>query len=369
MKNKIGIMGAFFLALTLIVSTFAVSAATVTIRPDGQGAFSAWANVGCGSGSSEWQCVDEVTLNTSDVLSTTTQGAAESFTFGNTGISAATINSVTLYYNAQRSSSSRYQVEPLIVSNGSNYTGGITNLTSAFVLYSKTYTTNPATGVAWTIAEVDALQAGLRASTGTNRGGILAQIYVEVDYTLNNNCSDTDGGNNKGIFGTISGLFGGAPYSFDDVCTGEESITEYYCTGVFANSTNTTCGTDGYIGSNFCSGGDVYRNYANYSCGSGACFNVTAPLLQDDCGAGESCSGGACVYNNTCFDADFGNNIFVASNVTGILNGTGYTHFDVCLNTSVVTEYRCVGGSLGSEPFASNLACNASTTCSLGRCV
>jgi hypothetical protein len=478
MKNKIGIMGALLLAL--LVSTFAVSAATVTIRPDGQGAYSAWTNNGCGSGSSEWTCVDEITLNTSDHLSTNTQGAGESFTFSNLGIDpSSTINSVTLNYYGQRFSSTRFQVQTLIVSNGTNYTGNITTLNSSWGLYSYVYFTNPATGNLWTISEVDALQAGLRASTGSNRGGMLAQFYVVVDYSIddtctdtdgnvtttfgntsgfflgnpytnndicegtetvienicsgtlsvainvscgtdgfvdapecngddvwqnytnytcsggacnsattftlketcelgcnagaciiNNSCSDTDGGNVKNTFGIVSGYFETVPYEFNDTCTGDELLTEYFCSGSIATfAENVSCGTDNFSGSNFCSGGDVYRNFVNYSCGSGTCFNLTAPILQDDCGIGEACSSGTCVFNNTCFDADFGSNLLVASNVTGNTNGTSYTNFDVCLNASVVTEYTCTGTSPNRLPIATNLACNASTTCSAGRCV
>src|SRR3989344_3621678 len=82
-KKHAGTMG--ILLLMLVGLSTAGLAATETIRPDAQGARTGWGNTGCGSGSSEYQCVDEATLNTGDYLQTTGT-SKETFTFANTAL-------------------------------------------------------------------------------------------------------------------------------------------------------------------------------------------------------------------------------------------------------------------------------------------
>ena len=50
-----------------------------------------------------------------------------------------------------------------------------------------------------------------------------------------------------------------------------------------------------WIGSNYCSGGDVYRDRRTGACSGGSC--VVNPVLVDDCSSSETCSGGSCVAN------------------------------------------------------------------------
>ncbi len=58
------------------------------------------------------------------------------------------------------------------------------------------YTTNPATGIAYTWGEIDALQIGVSLKTAISGGTIrCTQVYTEVDYTLPSTyeCSASDG--------------------------------------------------------------------------------------------------------------------------------------------------------------------------------
>lgn len=52
------------------------------------------------------------------------------------------------------------------------------------------------------------------------------------------------------------------------------------------------CGADGYIGINFCSGGNVVRTYKTFTCTSGSCSSVNEDRLIETCANG--CSGGVC---------------------------------------------------------------------------
>jgi len=67
-------------------------------------------------------------------------------------------------------------------------------------------------------------------------------------------CSDTDGGFIEWLFGTVSGFFGGSPYSNVDFCIDNTTLVEYYCSGNYAHSWNVSC-TGNYTG-----------------CASGACY-------------------------------------------------------------------------------------------------
>lgn len=231
----------FFLSILFVVLILGfASASTITLRPNAQGYYSAWTNSGCNSGSYEWQCVDEDPANTGDNLYTSSKSVAESFGFTDTGLTNEVINSVTLYYYGQRYSSSRYQFQPLIRASSTDYLGSVKTLTASYALYSQTYTTNPATSSAWTIAEVNALEAGMK-SYSANYGGTIAQIYAVVDYTVVDTCSDTDGGFRFDIFGTASGLLNLVPYSYSDYCSDATTLVEYYCGGNHQYSYSTSC--------------------------------------------------------------------------------------------------------------------------------
>ncbi len=105
-------------------------------------------------------------------------------------------------------------------------------------------------------------------------------------------CADTDGGNAIGTFGATSGYLGGQSYSHSDYCVDSDTVNEYFCVGNVESSQQQSCGTDGYVGSNYCSGSNVYKDFKDYSCSSGACASATNPVLQQACQYG--CTNGVC---------------------------------------------------------------------------
>jgi hypothetical protein len=364
MKKKIGVFGVLFVLTLMTIGV--VSASTSTIRPNAQGYYSGWTNSGCSSGSSEWQCVDENPANTTDNLYTSAKNTYESFAFQDTGFTTETINSVTLYFYGQRYSSTRYRFQPLIRASSTNYLGPLKSLTSSYAYYTETYTTNPATGSPWTIAEVNALEAGMK-SYSASYGGRIAQVYAVVDYSVPDSCSDTDGGNIISVFGTASGYLNSTPYSSDDYCVDTSNIMEYYCSGAYNQSQQQSCGTDGYVGSNYCMSGDVYGNYTDYSCGSGACSSNTSVILQQDCVTGQYCSSGQCLWSDSCSDTDGGYVLTVFGNVTGFLNQSYYGYSDYCIDNTTIMEYYCSGSY--SNSWSSSCAGNLTTICTNGRCI
>lgn len=177
-------------------------------------------------------------------------------------------------------------------------------------------------------------------------------------------CDDTDGGNYPFVFGTTSGYYNGEPYSNDDYCVDSSNIMEYYCSGDYEQSQQQGCGTDGYVGSNYCINDSVYRDYRDYFCSSGECDYTDTPTLQEECEYG--CTNGTCDSPpDSCNDTDGGIIISIQGMVSGYESGSPYNYTDYCANTSTIIEYFCSGVYWNFYP----LTCMNQTSCSNGACV
>jgi hypothetical protein len=179
---------AICLLVFALLATSGWASNTTIIRPDGQGAYSAWTKSGCTYG---WQCVDEVTANTTDYIYKAGVGT-ETFTFQNVSIPVnRTINSITLYYYGEDYfSGGNYYLsfKPMVRIGSTNYLGSWKTFSDTWSYKSYTMTTNPSTGSAWTVSQLNDLQAGIYGYTFrmgdeyVYGGGKLAQMYVLVDY-------------------------------------------------------------------------------------------------------------------------------------------------------------------------------------------
>ncbi|MCX6747189.1 MAG: MopE-related protein [Candidatus Pacearchaeota archaeon] len=155
---------------------------TMIIRPNGYGYRTGWTNVNCPSGYNEWQCVSDTTLNINDYLKDSGT-AKETFTFSNTGLTNAKINSVTLYFYAMRNLYSYNSCFEAMIRYGNRdyLSGSQLCLGSSWQYVSYIYNKNPATNLPWTISQVEALEAGMH-SLDPNGGGRIAQVYAVVEY-------------------------------------------------------------------------------------------------------------------------------------------------------------------------------------------
>lgn len=96
------------------------------------------------------------------------------------------INSVTVFGYVRNSTGIGYTVKFAIKTGVTAYNGAdqADTGTANYVLKSEAWATNPQTGVAWTWADIDALQAGISLKSATaGDGASCTQLYVEVDYT------------------------------------------------------------------------------------------------------------------------------------------------------------------------------------------
>jgi len=135
-------------------------------------------------------------------------------------------------------------------------------------------------------------------------------------------------------------------------------------------NTSSDCGTSGYTGSAFCSGGDVYKTYKTYTCNnagttSSYCSNSTQDKLYTDCTSTQTCSGG------TCSDQD------IACDSSSDCGTSGYIGSAFCSGGDVYKTYRtykCNNAGTTSA-YCSNTSedklytnCSSNQTCSNGSC-
>ena len=163
-----------------------------------------------------------------------------------------------------------------------------------------------------------------------------------------------------------------------------QTTEKYYATCAFgktcqngqcvniACSSNTDCGTNGYVGEPFCNANDnsVYKNYKIYTCFNpgtvnSSCTSSTSPQLQHACGVGKTCTNGSCVTVN------------IACSKNSDCGSNGYIGNPFCQGNSVYKNYithACNNpGTASSYCSDSSLpkltkTCTQNQTCSEGDC-
>lgn len=131
-----------------------------TLYPTGNGAVNAWVGSD-GNSTDNYLLVDETPANTTDYVGADPSGTQDLYNFGNLAL-AGDILAVCHNVVAQKSDAGAKQL--YIVSRGAVDTRSpAITLTTTFTgePYQFIQTVNPETGVAWTAAEVNALQAGV----------------------------------------------------------------------------------------------------------------------------------------------------------------------------------------------------------------
>ncbi|QLG69612.1 MAG: internalin, putative [Candidatus Woesebacteria bacterium] len=132
--------------------------------------------------------VTAVSTNDGDTtyITNSGNGQRQSFTFSNAGVPAgATINSVTLNVVAKEGQGGA-KLKLLVEkgpSDGDRSVGSDNNLTGSYATYSRVMPTNPFTGAAWTLAEVNSWSVKFGVENSANKTAIVTQIYLIVDYT------------------------------------------------------------------------------------------------------------------------------------------------------------------------------------------
>lgn len=165
---------------------------TVTVTPSANSAVnsSGWPDNGP---------ADYTKINTSDgdttYIYTPTANSLVTYPTSSAGLSGTeTINSVTVHTLIKSLDPVSSTTAAVVYTHSTSYAGSsndtVTNNTS-YIDFSNTWTTNPNTGAAWTVAEVNAMEIGVKKINSA--GQRCTYIYAVVDYT-------SGGVANKGSF-------------------------------------------------------------------------------------------------------------------------------------------------------------------------
>lgn len=166
--------------VTALISTllmpFNVMATVEVLTVNGEGTHTSGTYVGGAGTFVNLQSNDDDTsyLN---VVGTLT--APLTHTFGFTNSAVTSIENVTLYYRVRYMSAGDSHIKSYATVGGVDYFNNITEITdTSYVTYSVVWVTNPATGLAWTLAEINASDFGLEF-LGTYRW---TYAYINVNY-------------------------------------------------------------------------------------------------------------------------------------------------------------------------------------------
>lgn len=154
------------------------------LYPDGDGNYTQFAaGGGC---SPEWRCVSKTVVNDTTYLASSTVGDRQSVSLSALS-DGGTINSVTISARLASFSNDVETIKIFLRIGGINYDDIAQNVPfdQVYRNYTKTYTTNPATGQAWTQVEINALEAGvlLFSAAGFAVALRFSQLLATVDFT------------------------------------------------------------------------------------------------------------------------------------------------------------------------------------------
>jgi len=98
-----------------------------------------------------------------------------------------TINSLTIKINVRKTDAAGAAVaRTQLKTGGTEYNGTTQALTTTYTVKSQVYTTNPKTGLPWTLDDIIAIQAGVGCRTDIEliASARCTQVWLEVDYTV-----------------------------------------------------------------------------------------------------------------------------------------------------------------------------------------
>ena len=167
-----------------------------------------------------------------------------------------------------------------------------------------------------------------------------------------NSCSDSDGGQDVLVLGTVSGYYNGNPYSNTDYCRANDTyLKEFYCSSVYQYSHAYYC-----------------ENITGGPCVNGICTTTTTSTLPPTTTTTLPPTTTTTTIGNSCSDSDGGWNGIVQGTTSGYYNGQPYSHTEYCIDNTTVMEYYCSFNLYeNNDPF--DCIGNLTGNCSNGACV
>ncbi len=154
---------------------------TVKLPANGPGFFNGVSGQFPNSGS-HWDKVDEsISDDDTTYIRSSSAGSKETFTHKPLSIpTGSTISSVAVYVMWRVESQTSDNMSVILAKSSANLKlGDVPGIYTSYVDSAQSFTTNPFTGGAWTVADVNALQIGVSLPVG----GRATQVYLRVSYT------------------------------------------------------------------------------------------------------------------------------------------------------------------------------------------
>lgn len=130
--------------------------------PDGAGNYSAWTP----TAGANYTNVDETTPNDdTDYVASSTVAQRDSYTYSNMLGAAATILAVALVPRIRKDDAVARTVKRFVRAGGVDYDGAAVAVPATYGYLQEILAVNPATGLAWTPAEVNAIEAGIKVES------------------------------------------------------------------------------------------------------------------------------------------------------------------------------------------------------------
>lgn len=158
------------------VQAFGSDGVFEVLRPNGPGASAQLAALpGTLSG---FACVDEPAADgdLSRVESAVSAWRQDTYAVANHSTGSGTVDSVRVRMRVRESGG---RARTVIRSGGSDFYGAEVSPGAVYATYGHTYTLNPATGLAWTWGDIDALEIGVSLADGAR----CTRVWLEVYYT------------------------------------------------------------------------------------------------------------------------------------------------------------------------------------------
>jgi hypothetical protein len=131
--------------------------------PTGAGGTTQWTP----SAGANWQCVDEQPSNgDTDYVSAASAPLTDTYSCPAEATAGSIIYAVAVHATARKDDAGTNEVDGVLRSAGADYANGApAGLTASYARYRWLWETDPATGVAWTVAGANAAQPGIRRTT------------------------------------------------------------------------------------------------------------------------------------------------------------------------------------------------------------
>jgi hypothetical protein len=179
------------LAILLIFISSSAWAATQTALPSGDGVVtgSGW-SVFPSSPTTKFDKMDDPVVSPdgdSSYIQNSNNAVSALFTYSAFTVPAgSTITDVTVHYNAEYTGATPHTASAIYV-NSVEYNGSLITPSATYADYSDTWSTNPSTSAAWTVADVNGTGAHPLTQFGVygenSKGKRWTQVYMVVTYT------------------------------------------------------------------------------------------------------------------------------------------------------------------------------------------